>query len=95
MNNKIDLVVVVNGVETFVEANRNAPLHTVAEHALAKTGNTRRPLNDWELKDEQGRMLDLARKVGEYHFGEHAVLYLTLLVGVNGAYTIAITAAAA
>jgi hypothetical protein len=82
--NKTELLVVVNGAETLVDANLNAPLRTVAEHALAQTGNTGRPLDDWEFKDQQGRPLNLARKVGEFQFAAGAVLYLTLMVGVNG-----------
>lgn len=82
--NKISLTIVVNGAETPVEANVNAPLHTVAEHALKESGNTGRPLSDWELKDPNGTPLDLSRKVGEYAFGDGTVLYLTLTVGVNG-----------
>ena len=82
--NQIQLAVVVNGVETIVEANVNAPLRTVAEHALSASGNTARPLADWEFKDERGEPLSLDRKVGSYNFAPNAVLYLTLNVGVNG-----------
>lgn len=83
--NKRQLLVVVNGVEVLVDANLHAPLRTVAEHALARTGNVGRPLDDWEFKDAQGRPLDLTRKVGEFSFTAETVLYLTLSVGVNGA----------
>lgn len=83
--NKTQLVVVVNGVETVVEANHNAPLRTVAQHALNASGNQGRPLADWELKDERGQLLDLERAVSTFNFAANAVLYLTLSVGVNGA----------
>lgn len=83
--NKTQLVVVVNGAETVVDANVNAPLRTVAQHALNESGNNGRPLDDWEFKDEQGRTLDLDRKLGEFHFAPNALLFLTLAVGVNGA----------
>lgn len=81
---KIQLVVVVNGVETLVEAAPNAPLRTVAQHALNASGNQGRPLSDWELKDETGQLLDLERAVNSFNFAASAVLYLTLSVGVNG-----------
>lgn len=83
-DNKIQLLVVVNGVETLVDANINAPLRTVAEHALSSTGNSGRPLSDWEFKDADGKPLDLKKKVGDFHFVNGVVLYLTLVVGVNG-----------
>lgn len=84
---KLQLVVVVNGVEALVEGNIHAPLRTVAEHALHASGNTGRPLSEWELKDEEGRPLDMDRPLGSFGFPANAVLYLTLSVGVNGAYT--------
>jgi hypothetical protein len=83
--NKIQIVVVVNGVETTVDANLNAPLQTVAQHALNETGHQGRPLSDWEFKDAHGNPLDLQRKVGDFHFASGVILYLTLTVGVNGA----------
>jgi hypothetical protein len=83
--NKVPLVVVVNGTPTPIEANLNAPLRTVAQHALNETGNNGRPLQDWELKDLAGAPLDLDRKVGEYRFAAGAELFLTVTVGVNGA----------
>ena len=84
-HNKSQLLVVVNGAETLVDASLNAPLRTVAQHALNQSGNTGRPLEDWEFKDDQGRSLDLDRKVGEFQFAPGAVFFLTLAVGVNGA----------
>lgn len=83
--NKVPLIVVVNGDPTPVEANLNAPLRTVAQHALNQSGDNGRPLQDWEFKDAAGRPLDLDRKVGDYQFSPGAELFLSLSVGVNGA----------
>jgi hypothetical protein len=41
-------------------------------------------LSEWELKDDRGNPLDLARKVGDVGFPPGAILYLTLTVGING-----------
>lgn len=82
----VTLTVVVNGVETTVDANVNAPLRVAAEHALTQTHNTGRPLSDWEFKNANGVSLDITRKVGDFGFVDGVVLYLTLAVGVNGAY---------
>jgi hypothetical protein len=84
LSHNIQLLVVVNGTETHIVANVNAPMRTVAEHALEQTEHRGRPLSDWELKDNNGRTLDLSRKVGEFRFGSNVILYLTLCVGVNG-----------
>ena len=83
-DNKISLRVVVNGAETIVSANVNAPLQTVAQHALNQTGNQGRPLADWQLKDASGNILDVGQKVGDLGLAGGALLYLTLGVGANG-----------
>jgi hypothetical protein len=85
--NTLQITIVVNGVETLVDANLNAPLRTVAQHALSASGNNGRPLSDWELKDEQGNPLDLDQKVGNLNLAPGSLLYLTLSVGVNGEKT--------
>lgn len=82
--NKLSLLVVVNSTPTPVEANVNAPLHTVVQHALSASGSTGRELSEWEFKDVSGRLLDLDRKVGEFGFADGAELFLTPRVGVNG-----------
>ena len=83
-DNKISLRVVVNGAETIVNANVNAPLQTVAQHAINQTGNQGRPLADWQLKDASGNMLDVGQKVGDLGLAGGALLFLTLGVGANG-----------
>jgi hypothetical protein len=83
----MQLIVVVNGVETVVDANLNAPLQAVAQHALNASGNHGRPLADWELKDARGQLLALDRAVSSFDFAPSTVLYLTLSVGVNGWFT--------
>lgn len=82
--NKIDVEIVVNGTPTTVEANVNAPLHTVIGKALEQTSNTGQPQENWDLKDESGNMLDLNKKVGGYNFAADITLYLSLKAGVGG-----------
>lgn len=83
-DNKLPLRIVVAGQEITVVANINAPLRTVAEHALAQAGHAGRQLSDWEFKDERGTALDLDKKVGAFGFAAGSLLYLTLKVGING-----------
>jgi hypothetical protein len=81
---KIRVLVVVNGIEATIDAETNSPIRAVVERALAQTHHTGRPITDWELKDAQGIPLELNRKIKEFHFSSNVVLYLTLVVGVNG-----------
>jgi hypothetical protein len=83
-DNQINLTVVVNGRETEVEANINAPLHTIIPEALRETGNTGQPPENWRILDEPGNQLDPNRKIKEYHFTSGTKLFLSLKEGVGG-----------
>ncbi len=82
--NKETLTVIVNGTPTEVEANENAPLKTIIPKALHQTGNSGQPPDQWELKDAQGNLLDLEKKIGDYHFPDDVKLFLSLKAGVGG-----------
>jgi len=80
----IDLIIVVNGQPITVEAHAQEPLHTAAQQALNKSGNSGQPLQNWEMRDGAGTVLDLARKIGEFHFPDGTKLFLNLKAGVGG-----------
>lgn len=82
--NEIHLTVVVNGTSTDVEANVNAPLHTIISEALRETGNTGQPQENWRILDQPGNQLDPNRKIEEYHFIGGTRLFLSLKEGVGG-----------
>lgn len=82
--NKVEIAVIVNGQPVPVEANVKAPLRTVVEHALQKSGNSGQPLENWELRDAAGNVLDLSKKVEEYGLTEGVKLFLNLKAGVGG-----------
>jgi hypothetical protein len=81
---KIELVVVVNGTPTPVEANPNATLHSIIGRALEQTGNSGQPPENWELRDGAGQILDLNAKIGSFHFDPGTRLFLNLRAGVGG-----------
>ena len=82
--NEIDLTVVVNGQPVQVKANIQAPLRTLIEHALQQSGNSGQPIDNWELRDASGQILDPARKIGDFNFGAGTQLFLNLMAGVGG-----------
>lgn len=82
--NKDTLAVVVNGQQTEVEANENAPLRTVISKALEQTNNVGQPPENWELRDSSGNVLDLGKKIRDYRFPDNAKLFLSLKAGVGG-----------
>jgi hypothetical protein len=82
--NQIELIVVVNGQPVPVNANSNAPLRTVINHALQASGNTGQPIENWELREAGGQVLDPNRKAEEYGLASGATLFLNLKAGVGG-----------
>jgi len=82
--NQIEITVIVNGQPVEEKANVNAPLRTVVEHALQKSGNSGQPPENWELRDSAGQVLDLSRKAEDYGIVAGAKLFLNLKAGVGG-----------
>lgn len=78
------LNIIVNGASAVVERNENAPLISTIEKALADTGNVGQPIDNWELRDASGNVLDLSQKIGSFGFAADAKLYLSLKAGVGG-----------
>jgi hypothetical protein len=83
-NKKQTLTIIVNGVPAVVERNENAPLVSAIERALSETGNVGQPLENWELRDGVGNVLDLHAKIGAYNFPDDIKLFLSLKAGVGG-----------
>lgn len=81
---KINLAIIVNGRPTVVEANENAPLHSVIGKALEQSGNQGQPPENWEFKDAQGAVLPGDKKIEDFHFPPNVTLYLDLKRGVGG-----------
>jgi Protein of Unknown function (DUF2604) len=80
----IAIVVVVNGEPTTVEANPNAPLHTIIPKALAATGNVGQPPENWDLRDADGNVLDTDRKIESFGWVAGVRLFLSLKAGIGG-----------
>jgi hypothetical protein len=83
-NGKINITVVVNGQPTSVDANVHAPLKTIIPKALQQTGNVGQPPDQWELRDSAGELLDLTKKIEDFHFTPGVTLFLNLKAGVGG-----------
>ena len=81
---QITIVVVVNGEPTSVEANSNAPLHTIIPKALAATGNVGQPPENWELRDGDGNLLDIEKKIEAFGWEPGIRLFLSLKAGIGG-----------
>ena len=81
---KISITVVVNGQPTVVDTIVSDPLGTVIPDALRQTGNSGQPPENWELRDADGTLLDLDKKIEDYGFPPKVRLFLNLKAGVGG-----------
>ena len=81
---KISISVVVNGQRTVVDATEDDSLGTIIPDALRQTGNSGQPPDNWELRDVDGTLLDLNKKIGDFGFTEKTRLFLNLKAGVGG-----------
>ncbi len=84
MAQKESLSVIVNGTAYAIEANLEAPVLVVVEKALKDSGNQGQPPQNWELRDAAGNLLDLQKKLEDYHLPNGAKLFLSLKAGVGG-----------
>ncbi len=78
------LTFIVNGTETIVEkVNIHQPLNIAVGKALKQTGNTGRPLSEWQVIYND-QTLDATKKVEEFEFPVDAVIFLSLKAGQGG-----------
>jgi hypothetical protein len=82
---QIDFTVVVNGQPVnFDHINVNTHLREIVKTALEKSGNSGQPIDNWELRDAGGQVLDLNRTLADYGIATGAKLFLNLKAGVGG-----------
>jgi hypothetical protein len=82
--NKIDIVVVVSGVPQQATLNVHQPLHVVVRDVLRRSGDAGRAPEDFELRTEDGRQLDLATNGLDAHLVEGQILFLNPRAGAGG-----------
>ncbi len=82
--NNLALVFIINGEDVWVKTNPHAPLHAARAKALAESGNTGRPPEEWEIRSESGELLDPSSTPETLHLKENTRLFLTLKVGAGG-----------
>ena len=81
---KLQIEVIVNGQSTVIEANVNAPLHSIIGKALEQTANSGQPPENWELRDAGGVLLPVDQKIENFNFPQGVKLFLNLKAGVGG-----------
>lgn len=83
-DNKITLTVVVSGTPTELETSIHATFQSLAERALAQTGNNGNDLSKWDLTTEASTQLKFGAKVGDAGLQDGDTVFLSLRAGVTG-----------
>jgi len=81
---EIPLKIVVSGNAVTVIADMHATMQKVVIDALQQSNQVGQPPENWELKDDQGNVLDLSKKVKEFRLTPNATLFLSLKAGAAG-----------
>ncbi|MGB5079885.1 MAG: DUF2604 domain-containing protein [Burkholderiales bacterium] len=83
-DHKVRLIFIINGQDFPIEANIQAPLMEAVQRALAESGNTGRPPDEWEVRDAGGVLLEKNRTPKDLSLNDGARLFLSLRVGAGG-----------
>jgi ribosomal silencing factor RsfS len=83
---KINVMVVVSGIDQPVTVNVHQTVEHLAEEALRESGHEGQPLADWELKDAGGVIIPFATKVEDAGIKEGTKVYLNPKVGTGGCH---------
>jgi ribosomal silencing factor RsfS len=82
--NKVDVIVVVSGIDQPETVNIHQTVEHLANEALKDSGHEGQPLADWELKDAGGVIIPFATKIDDAGITEGSKVYLNPKVGTGG-----------
>ncbi|HEY3462554.1 MAG TPA: DUF2604 domain-containing protein [Gaiellaceae bacterium] len=80
----IDLTVVVSGQPERLKVNVHHTLEQLVHDALQRSGNQGQAPSDWELRTEDGRLLDPSLTVAAAGIQDGATLFLSPKTGAGG-----------
>jgi hypothetical protein len=80
----IEIVVVVSGQPERLKVNLHQPLEHVVHEALQRTANKGQASSDWELRMEDGRLLDQGLTVAAAGVQHGMTLFLSPKAGAGG-----------
>lgn len=80
----INLKFIVNGQPIDVTAFLGWELREAAKKALEKSGNVGQPIDNWELRDGAGTVLDMGLKIARSDIQEGSTFFLNLKAGIGG-----------
>lgn len=83
-DSQLDLIIVVSGQPQPVTGRGSEPLRNLVREALALTGNAGQAPEDWELRREDGSLLDQDTHLRDAHLSDGTTLFLNPHAGAGG-----------
>ncbi len=80
----IDVTVVVSGQPERIKVNIHQTLEHLVHDALQRSGNNGQSPSDWELRTEEGRLLDQGLTVAAAGVQDGMTLFLSPRAGAGG-----------
>ena len=80
----IEAIVVVSGQPERIRVNVHQTLEHLVHEALQKSGNHGQPASEWELRTEDGRLLDQSLTVAAAGIHNGMTLFLSPKAGAGG-----------
>lgn len=83
-DNKINVIVVVSGVDQPVTTNPHQTVGHLAEEALKASGNEGQPLENWEMKTAAAVIIPFDAHLNDAGIVDGSKVYLTPKAGSGG-----------
>jgi Protein of Unknown function (DUF2604) len=80
----IDVTVVVSGQPERLKENVHQTVEHLVHEALQKSGNKGQPPSEWELRTEDGRLLDQGQTISAAGIQDGMTLFLSPKAGAGG-----------
>ena len=82
--NNIEVVVVVSGQSERLKVNVHQTLEHLVHEALQKSGNQGQAPSEWELRTEDGRLLEQGLTIAAAGLHDGVTLFLSPKAGAGG-----------
>jgi hypothetical protein len=84
VRNEIEITIVVSGQPERLKAHPHEELEHLVKEALKRSGNEGQPPSEWELRTEDGRLLDQEQTVAHAGIVNGQTLFLSPKAGAGG-----------